>query len=274
MFYKTIANYVRKLGYDDSYSYGLWTYLLGSADELPNGVLNSEEERVLKNMVAHQFHSTREVGVIRTSDGETIAMGHVITGICAGLHRDKDLSLAKWVSGSPKTVDNLFAATISGDLGQTGLAKKNGKQKELFGPSGTWTTAKCPEQFNRKNGDEETEATDAEIVGDIDGFLLGYKLPQWTKRGLRLSQLLRMYYSNGVVYDKNYKSCNRWANFKKVVDEKKLTNEVEGFSYAYFSKYSGNYGNVKKGDLGTIAQNTVSEFFDYAGKYTISPKKA
>ena len=269
-FEQKIANYVRKLGYDDTYFDGLWKYLLGSADKLPKGVLNVEEERVLKNMVVHRFDGTREIGVIRISDGETIAVGHVIAGICAGLHRNKDLSLAQWVSDAHHKIDNLFAVTMSGDLGQTGLEKKNGDQKALFGPSGNWTTAQCPAEYNRDIGDEETEATKAEILGDIDGFLLGDALPLWEKKGVRLDHLLKMYYGNGVVYNKSYRSCNRWRKFKELVEKKKLSIEVEGFLYAYYYKYSEIYKNVENGDLKGIAEDTVAAFYDYVGRYCIA----
>ena len=257
---------MRKLNED--YNTPLWTYLLGTADGLPKNILNSEEQRVLKAMVSHRYLNggTRKLGVVRTHDGETIAMGNLIRGICAGLHRDRRLSLAKWVSGAKSIVDNLFTATLSYDLSLTGLAKKNGDQNEQFGPSGTWTTAQCPAKYNRNNNDEVTQATDAEILGDIDGFILGYALPGWEKRGVRLSQLLRMYYGSGVVYDETYRSCNRKSKFRELVDQEEISDEIEAFAYAYYLKNSGKYGNVKKSDIRGIALDTTEEFEKYFGK--------
>ena len=193
---KKIANYIRRFGYNND----LFNVLCGQADPLPGGVLNSEEKRVLTNMVEYSFDgsSNREKGVVLTPDGETIAMGRVITGICAGLARDKSLSLKKWTSGAPLRVDNLFAATIAYDLAQSALVNKNAGTSTLFGPSGVWSpNATCPAMYYLHNG-YVSKATDAEILGDIDGFLLGYDLPSWESRGVRLGQLLRMYYGSGI----------------------------------------------------------------------------
>ena len=216
-------------------------------------------------MVAHGYDGTREKGVIRTPRGDTIALGHVITGICAGLNRDTELSLAQWFADSPQTIDNLFVATISGDLGQTGLKKKNGDQAEYLGPGGTWFTEECPSRFNRAEVDEATEATDAEILGDIDGLVLGHGVQAWASRGARLSQLFKMYYGDGVLYDQTFRDCSRWAKFKELVRDKKLVDEVEGFARAFYARYSGEYGNVNANDLRGMAADVVAAFYTYVG---------
>ena len=138
-----IANYVRGLGFNTE----LWKILCGQSDPLPAGVLNSEETRVLTNMVRYSYdsNSKRKKGVVLTPDGETIAVGRVILGICAGLNRDDSLSLKKWTAGAPLRVDNLFTATIAYNLGLSALYKENGDTSTLFGPSGVWSPdTKCP----------------------------------------------------------------------------------------------------------------------------------
>lgn len=194
---KKIANYIRRLGYDND----LFNILCGQADPLPGGALNSEEVRVLTQMVTYSFDgsSNEEQGVVRTQDGETIAMGRVITGICAGLARDKSISLRKWTTGAPLRVDNLYAATIAHDLAVSALFSKNAGTSSLFGPSGVWSpNTTCPAMYSLNIG-SVTKATDALILGDIDGFLLGHGLPDWESRGVRLGQLLRMYYGSGTL---------------------------------------------------------------------------
>ena len=191
-----VANYIRKLGYDND----LWTQLCGTSDLPPDDILNVEEKRVLTNMIKHSFDDTtrQELGIVITPDDATVAMGRVITGICAGLNRDKSLSLKTWTSGATQSVDNLYAATIAYDLGESSLSYQNGSISVLFGPSGSWSpNTECPEVYRLNMS--WSQATDAEILGDIDGFLLGYDVPLWENRGVRLGQLLRMYYGSGIV---------------------------------------------------------------------------
>ena len=193
---KKIANYIRRLGYNND----LFNILCGQAVPLPRGVLNSEEVRVLTQMVTYSFDrsSNAEQGVVLTPDGETVAMGRVITGICAGLARDRSMSLRKWTSSAPLRVDNLYAATIAHDLAVSALFSKNAGLSSLFGPSGVWSpNSNCPGVYSLNSG-LVTKATDALILGDIDGFLLGHGLPDWESRGVRLGQLLRMYYGSGT----------------------------------------------------------------------------
>ena len=190
-----IANYIRSLGFNSD----LWNILCGQSDPLPDGILNAEEKRVLTNMVKYSYDdsSQQKMGVVLTADGETIAMGCVMMGICAGLNRDKSLSLKQWTTGAPLRVDNLFSATIAYNLARSALYKENGDTSTLFGPSGYWNpSAQCPDSYYLAGA--VSKATDAEILGDIDGFLLGYGIPNWKKKGVRLGQLLRMYYGSGI----------------------------------------------------------------------------
>ena len=192
-----ITNYIRILGFDTNLS----NILCGQSDPLPAAILNSEEKRVLTNMVQYSYYdnSKQQMGVVLTPDGETIAMGRVMMGICAGLNRDDSLSLTQWTAGAPLRVDNLFTATIAYSLARSALYKKNGDTSVLFGPSGHWTpNTQCPASCHLAGA--VSKATDAELLGDIDGFLLGHDIPKWKKKGVRLGQLLRMYYGSGI-YD-------------------------------------------------------------------------
>ena len=193
---KKVVNYIRLLGYDND----LFNILCGKADPLPKTALNSEEKRILTRMVTHRINdrSNEEQGVVLTADDETIAIGPFMTGLCAGLMRDNSVSLQKWATGLQYVVDNLFAATIASDLARSALFGKNAGKTTLFGPSGTWSVnQECPEKYFL-NGREVTKATDALILGGVDGFILGQGLPRWKSKGVRLGQLLRMYYGSGV----------------------------------------------------------------------------
>ena len=193
---KTIVNYIRLLGYDND----LFNILCGKADPLPKTALISEEKRILTRMVTHSINdrSNEEQGVVLTADNETIAIGPIMTGLCAGLMRDNSVSLQNWAPGSLYVVDNLFAAAIASDLALSALFGKNARKTTLFGPSGSWSPyQECPERYFL-NGGEVTKATDALILGGVDGFILGQGLPRWESKGVRLGQLLRMYYGSGM----------------------------------------------------------------------------
>ena len=155
-------------------------------------------------MVKHRFEGQREYGVIRAPNNDTIAIGHVIYGICAGAARNTRQSLVAWDKDAEDPVDNLFSATISGTLTRTGLEAKNDPSRAYFGPGGSWNSSSlCPARY-LKSAAIKSNASDAQILGDVDGFLLGYKLKEWISKGVRLGQLLRMYYSSGVCYDPSF----------------------------------------------------------------------
>lgn len=265
---KQIANYIRRLGYNTD----LFNILCGQADPLPGGVLNSEEKRVLTNMVSHNFEDStkREKGVVLTPDGETIAMGRVITGICAGLVRDQSLSLRKWTPGAPLIVDNLFSATIAHDFAVSALFNKNSGGSYLLGPSGVWSPdSDCPEEYRLTQG-SVSKATNALILGGIDGFLLGYGVPDWESKGVRLGQLLRMYYGSGILYDKSYARCRRNFKFKDLVDVEDfvLNGQIEAFAYAYYDKHSSQLPNVQKKNIPNIVKDINGKFYAYFDKIT------
>ena len=264
--FQTIVNYVRKNSenYDDT----LWNILLGAADPLPDGVLNSEEKRVLKVMTSHRYLNggTHELGVVRTHEGETIAVGNVIVGISAGLKRNTRLSLRKWSPKAKENVDNLLTAVLGFDLSLSGLATKNNDQNKWFGPPGTWGTAQCPAEYNRGGFDEETQATDAEILGGVDGFILGSAVSSWESEGVRLSQILRMYYGAGVVYDTSYRSCNRKAKFDDLTHQEAISDGIEAFASAYYLKNAASYPRVTEGDIRGISIDVAEAFTPYYGK--------
>ena len=195
---KKVVNYIRLLGYDND----LFNILCGKEDPLPGTALSYEEKRILTTMITHSIRAVNEEqGVVLTADNETIAIGPVMTGLCAGLMRDNSVSLKKWAPGSPYIVDNLFAATIASDLARSALFSKNAGKTSLFGPSGNWyADQECPARYVLKGG-EVTDATDALILGGVDGFILGQGLPRWESKGVRLGQILRMYYGSGMSYN-------------------------------------------------------------------------
>lgn len=149
-------------------------------------------------MLRHQYSGSREEGVVLAGSGETIAVGYLVTGIMAGINRKYEHLLTNYVSGATKEVDTLYAATISRILAETALANKNTPSNVLFGPGGSWDSTECPEEYT-KSDSSVSKASNAQILGAVDGYLLGSKIQTWG-REVRLGQLLRMYYSTGKQY--------------------------------------------------------------------------
>lgn len=70
----------------------------------------------------------------------------------------------------------------------------------------------------------------------------------------------------GILYDTSYARCRRNSKFKKLVDIEILLEQIEGFAYAYYDKYSGQLPNVKKGDIVDLARDINDKFFAYLGE--------
>ncbi len=137
-----------------------------------------------------------------------VAFGHVIVGIAAGVRhplpaykvtipgfkifRDRVTYITRitWSKAAREQlgIDSLYALTITGDLGQTATSKHSlCREKCLWGGVGS-------------------DASSAELHGDIDGFLIGYWLSSTTegqkfrkrmrdeKNTYNLSTLLGVYY--------------------------------------------------------------------------------
>ena len=72
----------------------------------------------------------------------------------------------------------------------------------------------------------------------------------------------------GILYETSYARCNRNSQFKELVYKKKLVEQIEGFSYAYYDKHSADQlTNVKKDDILGLAKDINEKFFGaYLGK--------
>jgi hypothetical protein len=136
------------------------------------GGMTSSEIDLLRKMVAHEisidpkFGTKKELGVVFDAFGKRVAIGHVIVGIAAGQWRQRKFCFeqAKDKAMFGEYMDNLYAATIAGDLGQSACAAYDACEGQIGRVRQTLLIG----------GD--SEASGAELVGDIDGFLLGEKI--------------------------------------------------------------------------------------------------
>jgi hypothetical protein len=195
-------------------------YGLGPARTLqpdPGGVLSAADIGVLRGLSQHGGGSIEyETGIAEDSTGRPVAIGHVLTGMSAGMHHNPAVDLGFAEFG--ETMDNLFATTIAGDIGQYACFMESGKAEDVAA----------------------MDATPAEFLGDVDGFLLGHELKKIPRRKavkMKVSDVLGRYYGCDGNPDPGNK--RRFEDFRGLVDEATLTDQVRRFGTNY------NYGMSK-----------------------------
>lgn len=173
-----------------------------------------------------------ENGVIRTQWG-TVTAGTLIAGIAAGLEK-RSVSLRTLLSLSSRrngyqnlpqvatvSVDSRWAATLAGDLAEVALLQVpfSPTEQATVGATGGWNSTVMPKWYFLKQR-QNLEATDAEIRGAIDGLILALNVEQWNNQvsNLKLSQLLRMYYSLDGVMGSGIMACNRMQTFQAIAN--------------------------------------------------------
>ena len=128
-----------------------------------------------------------EVG--RAGDGGGVAAGAVLAGLAAGLQH-QEVPLASLLSSrhlerlradggsTSATVDNLWAATLAGDLAEVSAYQGPSARPLALGPGGTWNDTVIPRVrylSRQRPGSPELapvqhwDMTDAEIRGGFDG---------------------------------------------------------------------------------------------------------
>ncbi|ALC42833.1 CG9380 [Drosophila busckii] len=185
-----------------------------------------------------------EDGVVRTPWG-TVSAGTVIAGIATGMQQQNIavstlLGLSKRVRGrGPQSqtgttqVDNRWAATLAGDLAEVTLVQMPAAQAGAasVGATGGWNDTTLPHWYflsQRTN----LEATDAEIRGGLDGLILATNINNWRTQAsnMKLSQLLRMYYSTTGVLGSGIQACSRQQLFPQVAPSQQLAQQTGAFA--------------------------------------------
>lgn len=175
-----------------------------------------------------------ENGVIHSPWG-SFSAGTALAGIAAGLAPQivtvRELiaddhmghyKLARQTTGT--TVDNRYAATLSGDIAEAVLRQVPSTIQ--VGAAGAWNNTAVPHWYFLSQRDR-FEQTDSEIRAGLDGLLLALRIQEWhnSVSTLRLSQVLDMYYSQRGMFgsssasandDTSLRACNRRNMFSSI----------------------------------------------------------
>jgi hypothetical protein len=142
--------------------------------------------------------------------------------------------------GFGANIDNLFSATVAGDLGASVVGIATNKQSEAIGYG--------------------TAATVAELVGDVDGFILGEKLAGAVLRGKPLSELLEDYYCGSDLSRRGpYTSAQRFQAFSDLVNRAELFDQCDRFSTDYYY-YKKGFWHGARAELRPITKYVFDKF--------------
>ncbi|XP_036333410.1 uncharacterized protein LOC118744476 isoform X2 [Rhagoletis pomonella] len=185
-----------------------------------------------------------ENGVIWTPWG-TVAAGTLLAGIATGLQQQTVqlrtlLALATRQNGyqslpqvATVSVDNRWAATLAGDLSEVALVQVPFTTTETasVGSNGAWNSTVMPEWYFLSQS-QNMEMTDAEIRGGLDGLIIANNIVSWRSQqsNMKLSQLLRMYYSTNGVLNSGIMACNRKNNFATYAPADEMLKQTSAFA--------------------------------------------
>lgn len=206
-------------GYGD----GLFPALIGvdsSKSLTPRGNLTQNDIDELRNMLKHNYDKGIERGVVTDRTGRKVALGHTLVGIMAALNRNKnknmDTILGINIPIVGESVDNLYAATLAGDLGKWVARVNHGEDIPPIGTQGSGVS-------------------EAELTGDIDALIIGEVLSDEGNRNAAwgseqpLSALLNNYYTR---YDgTRFQNAVEWL--QKLYGEDYIRGQINRFAVMY-----------------------------------------
>ena len=271
------ARYLRKHIYASGSKQ--FDYVCGQvwSGSMSNNALTQGEQADLTMMIVHGAGpATSEKGVVHDRHG-TVATGHVITGLsCGGFNRDTELTMSEWYIGTSSNMDNLFFVTISGDMGQTALMyySHSSSAHRLFGPGGQWNNATCPTVYTVSLPD--SELSDAEVKGDMDGAILGTIMPMIKSRNWKISRIFREYYqTSGItVGDMTFSAANRVETFGELMSDVELLAQSEAFAQGYYEFHESLYNGKKLPGLLARFPDAIEKFYkDYVPCTTVLKSK-
>ncbi|CAD7011746.1 unnamed protein product [Ceratitis capitata] len=221
-------------------------------------------------------------GVIWTPWG-TVSAGALLAGVATGLQQQSVqlrtlLALSSRNNGYtnlPQTatvsVDNRWAATLAGDLAEVALVQVPFTTTETasVGANGAWNSTVMPKWYflmQRQN----FEMTDAEIRGGLDGLIIAMNIASWRSQAssMKLSQLLRMYYSTNGVLNSGIMACNRKSYFNNLVqNDQTMVAQTSAFAQVLDREMQLGV-TLSATSIAQFAQSAASALDTYVRKYS------
>ncbi|KAF5294476.1 hypothetical protein FQR65_LT01602 [Abscondita terminalis] len=223
-----------------------------------------------KNSWCQNDYCVVEGGVIQTKWG-VISPSHIVAGIAAALQEvsldmreviaviQKEFNESGNYSQYTGFIDNIWIATIAGDLGE--IVVQQAFNDPQFGKPGIWDNSLLPRFYYLQ--DRYHDMTAAEFLGAIDGSIFASQIKQWLSvlSLTRLSQLLDMYYSpRGIAYESSFKACERRSNFQELLKNNNWTEQTYKAAGLLM-------------ELGRTTKSYTSSLVDYSHRVTEKFKK-
>ncbi|KAK6619720.1 hypothetical protein RUM43_012478 [Polyplax serrata] len=138
-------------------------------------------------------------GIITTPYG-SLAIGHVIAGLAAGLNPEEippgKLSVnLEELENQRDMVSNIWATTLAGTVADTISTSALAEMDDLQILKGGWNESTNPKWYLLKN-DQYKHLTEVSLRGSLDGLFLGLSAKELSNKysNFKLSQLLQIYY--------------------------------------------------------------------------------
>lgn len=228
-----------------------------------------------------------ENGVMHTPYGP-VAVGTLLSGIMAS---DKTSEVTiKQIYGNDvdympqEMLDSRLhpqhVSTLAGDIGQSALVAvttTTTSNTRYLGPQGQFgNSTASPKLFTLETNNDGiiSYLSRSEVFAGIDALLIQKVLQSSTSSTLKLSQVLRMYYSERGLPDRSdFRACNRMEAFKQI-DRTKIEEQALHFMYAYAHHFNEIQRLIRESEFQVIKDamqqqlnKALSVFNSFVGSY-------
>nr|XP_027204684.1 uncharacterized protein LOC113798363 [Dermatophagoides pteronyssinus] len=222
------------------------------------------------NFAQNNQYPIQEKGVVtfRQNINEAIAPAKVLIGILSGLTKNpvtngKDIAPSLTVDVS--FIDPFLATTLANMPGTAVFYQSQTNQKFdeklIFGVNGEWIDGTCCKHYAIKDSIASLEklrfsnrGSLAQVRGALDGYVIGKHLRKFDSTRMRLSNILRSYYSvphsrSGKNQDLGISYCDR-GNEKPQQND--LSNEINTYSIIYSALQDMQEMNVQANSFASV----------------------
>lgn len=198
-----------------------------------------------------------------------IALGEVLYGILGALVNKpkelKNLGIINSDYGKEK-LESSYAFSLAAIIAAKGIYDEEKKSEIISRKNNKWNSAYCTKEYILE--EENKIFTEANLLGALDGFIMGKKIRENNDKSFKLSQLLRMYYSHQGFSINLSKTTTSFCERKIILEDGEFKTEIKEQVRNYII-----YDNLKrKQPINEITIEKISlaeeSFFKYAKYFT------